>query len=486
MNKIDVNNYEAFLLDYFEGRLNQEQTHALKAFLMEHPQLGVDLNDADFISFPSLENDVVFEDKSSLKKNTVLVDDELAFEYVEGNLSPEAKAHFENELQKNPELAKALASYQKTILSSDLNIQFGLNSELYQFSGHAAEIFAYTEGSMNAEERKTFEEKLKSDAYLQTQVVAYNNTRLQADASLVFPNKADLKRQETKVIPLFNWRYAGGIAAGIAIVVGLYLFTKSDTINTQGLSKNDAKTKDSNSVKQKSIALPNSIQEEKNSLADNKDGYKNNSKEKSKSKSKSKKAIVRQLASMDSVTENYLTGTTRTKKQKGSIIRQLKNDSSAAENNLAGTNKGKDKKIKGSIIRQLAKDTTTNGLANTVKGKNKKIKGVIIKQFGKDTTATQLANTTPSVVPTNTNTLANVSTKEKTTRLSFIPEAYEIEDDSTAIKTAEIKKKGFWSRALKTAGQLNALGLKSINGNENEKSDVLSLSKMSVELKKSR
>lgn len=456
MAQINVHNYEAFLLDYFEGRLNEENIQALKTFAAKHPELNIDLDDNDLAHLPVLDNDVVFEEKTTLKKNTMVADDELAFEYVEGLLDEEAKHRFEIELSKNPDLAKTLTTYQKTILSADPSVVFALKSELYKFEDDAAEVFDYTEDCMSAEARMVFEQKLKSSTELQKQVTAYRQTKLQADKSILFADKKSLKHNEATIIPLFNWRYVSGIAAGLALVVGLYAFFKSDA----PVQNNLATKKDSVQIQQKITPQQNEIQVKNNELAAQK--------------------------------ENVTKGKTTPKRvKKGSIIRQLNKDTS--ESALANATKTKDKKVKGSIIRQLGKDTTTVGLANVAKAKDKKIKGNIIRQFGKDTTNTQLANTpkkvpaapTLSVTPANTD-LASAAGKEKTTRLSFIPEGVDTDEDSTAIKTAEIKKKGFWSRALKTAGQLNTLGLKTINGNEGENSDVLSLSKVSVELKKSR
>ena len=67
MHKIDIHNYEAYLLDYSEGNLTGELQVELELFLIQHPELEINL---DELSLVSLENEAAsFSNKNSLKKS---------------------------------------------------------------------------------------------------------------------------------------------------------------------------------------------------------------------------------------------------------------------------------------------------------------------------------------------------------------------------------------------------------------------------------
>ena len=64
MEKITLNNYEAYLLDYFEGNLGLDDLALLKTFINQHPELAIDLNDE---KLPSLNTENLnFEFKSEI------------------------------------------------------------------------------------------------------------------------------------------------------------------------------------------------------------------------------------------------------------------------------------------------------------------------------------------------------------------------------------------------------------------------------------
>ena len=54
-NKIDIQNYEAFLLDYMEGNLSSEETVALQLFAAQHPHLEIDLNDLELVGLATVK-----------------------------------------------------------------------------------------------------------------------------------------------------------------------------------------------------------------------------------------------------------------------------------------------------------------------------------------------------------------------------------------------------------------------------------------------
>jgi hypothetical protein len=157
MQKINIHNYEAFLLDYLEGNLNERDLQELKNFALINPELDIDLSADALPVFTSEKN--VFENKFQLKKNE---DDFIlnnpALNYIENTLSTSEKINFENEL------------------------------------------------------------KAKSD--LQKEVTQFQKTKLSAEALVIYPNIEELKK-ETKVIALFNFRTVSSIAAGLLLLISL-------------------------------------------------------------------------------------------------------------------------------------------------------------------------------------------------------------------------------------------------------------------------
>ena len=79
-NKINIENYEAFLLDYMEGNISTEDLVALQIFAAQHPHLNIDLNDMELVELNS--DAVSFEGKNNLKK----VSDEQFVAYIENQL----------------------------------------------------------------------------------------------------------------------------------------------------------------------------------------------------------------------------------------------------------------------------------------------------------------------------------------------------------------------------------------------------------------
>ena len=71
---INIENYEAFLLDYMEGDLSTEDTVALQMFAAQHPHLNIDLNDLEFVELNAEE--ISFNAKEDLKKLPQFVKDQ--------------------------------------------------------------------------------------------------------------------------------------------------------------------------------------------------------------------------------------------------------------------------------------------------------------------------------------------------------------------------------------------------------------------------
>src|ERR1041384_3493662 len=119
-NKISIDNYEAYLLDYMEGNLSKEDLVELQIFAAQHPHLNIDLNDLELVEL--VEDEVKFENKNSLKKAGI--SDEKFVAYIENELTAEEKQNIDALCSKDEKSARDLKLFQHTIIKSDAAIVF--------------------------------------------------------------------------------------------------------------------------------------------------------------------------------------------------------------------------------------------------------------------------------------------------------------------------------------------------------------------------
>ncbi|MEI6851405.1 MAG: hypothetical protein WCL06_01125 [Bacteroidota bacterium] len=129
---INQHNYELFILDHYEGKLDTDATRELMLYLDLNPEAKEAFESYETIMLtPDLRQR--FEPKSSLKKTVIVAVGELNeenyedyfIESVENNLSIKEIAKLNEFLSANPHLKKSLETYKKTILKPDLSVVFG-------------------------------------------------------------------------------------------------------------------------------------------------------------------------------------------------------------------------------------------------------------------------------------------------------------------------------------------------------------------------
>lgn len=207
MSRINLNNYEAFLLDHLEGKLNVEDLAELKAFSLVHPELNIDL-EQDALPYLNKETEKIDFNSDLLKKEEV--EDEELISYLEGTLSLEKKVLFELKLEKDKVLQKLLHSYQRTKLKADTELVYEDKELLFAASDAALSadpLLNYFEGQLSTESRIAFEKELKSDRSLSVQLQMLTKTKLKADTTLVYLNKEELKK-EAVVLAFFSTHVA--------------------------------------------------------------------------------------------------------------------------------------------------------------------------------------------------------------------------------------------------------------------------------------
>lgn len=134
---ITRNNYEHYIIDFYDGKLNKLQVEELYAFLDLHADLKEEF---ELLSNATLEAEpVVYADKNSLKK-TVSSESELLIAYFENDLNPAEKKNVEQKMNANPQLAQELEIIKKTRLLPDYTILFGDKSSLK----HTAKVVSFS------------------------------------------------------------------------------------------------------------------------------------------------------------------------------------------------------------------------------------------------------------------------------------------------------------------------------------------------------
>jgi len=176
MIDININNYEEYIVDFFDGNLNSSEETALMVFLDKNPELKeeFDLFDNEKL----LEEEIVFNDKGSLKKTSILHNNE------------------------------------------SMNFQ-----EL---------CIASIEGDLTKKENNLFNELLSSDSTKLIEFKKFENTKLAPDYNIIFTDKKALNKKTG-----LSWKKsysAISIAASILLLVGLYFIVPRTTEKVELIS----------------------------------------------------------------------------------------------------------------------------------------------------------------------------------------------------------------------------------------------------------
>lgn len=161
-------NYEAFLIDYLDGKLNPSLTAELLLFLDINPDIKDELDGIQDAVL--LGESTVYPNKSFLKKKSFQkdgIDDE--FEYL---------------------------------------------------------CIASMEGILSPEEKISFERILQEDSIRQNHYLTFQKVKIEADKSIYFPDKSKLKRGSVIPIRHSTLRLSISIAASITLIVGIYTIGK--------------------------------------------------------------------------------------------------------------------------------------------------------------------------------------------------------------------------------------------------------------------
>jgi hypothetical protein len=135
--KFNRGNYEAFVLDWLEGKLSGPDRDLFLEFLIENPDIYSEIK---ALSDVQLEPSIIqFPDKNILKKSSNLSKfgsdfEKLSIAYLEGDLESEKKQKFESLLSENPDKLIEFELFRKSRVKPDMNIIFNKKSKLKRLS----------------------------------------------------------------------------------------------------------------------------------------------------------------------------------------------------------------------------------------------------------------------------------------------------------------------------------------------------------------
>lgn len=202
--RIDINNYEEVIVDFLDGKLDNNAIAELFLFLDQNPKIKAEFN--------------------LLNENQHVIEAEpISFDF------------------------------SSLIKKEKLNV-----------ADYAEKLIALLENDINLEETKKLEAEMKAYPELAAEFELFKKTKLVAETNIVFANKASLtKNKAFAIIPLFT-RFSAIAAVFIAIIITVYFFNNDNnkTEFANNLENSIAKSKQDsimNIIKSKNN-IPNQLQ----------------------------------------------------------------------------------------------------------------------------------------------------------------------------------------------------------------------------------
>jgi hypothetical protein len=129
--KINRNNYEAFFVDYLDGKLDVSLVDDFIEFLQQNPDLKEELSLIETVSLK--EEEITYNKKELLKKEKYDSEKEFnkaAIAELEGDISDAEKVDFESYLSSHPEKQKDVELFKLTKLKPELSVVFSKKSKI--------------------------------------------------------------------------------------------------------------------------------------------------------------------------------------------------------------------------------------------------------------------------------------------------------------------------------------------------------------------
>jgi hypothetical protein len=212
MSKINIENYEAFYLDYLEGNLSESEKSEFILFLENHPELKIEeensfvfLEDNQTYLKPEFLNQLKVPDLTE-KISAKNIDFFLVGE-IENQLSENKKIELNDYVKKNPILTADRKLYQKVKLTPNLNIKFSNKNQLkkgqyiylYRTISIAASVL-FIIGLMNFLNHSNEDVVFASVSKMNTPKLQKNNSQKSAKETTHFLSEENTKTDKLKKV----------------------------------------------------------------------------------------------------------------------------------------------------------------------------------------------------------------------------------------------------------------------------------------------
>ncbi len=183
MSVINRDNYEEFIVDYYDGNLNSLYEEILMEFLDDNPELKREFKEfGEMMSTPEIiTSSPIFLEKESLLRDNLYLENE------ESNF---------NEL-----------------------------------------CIANIEGDLSENEKQLFEEMIEDDDAMSREFNYFSLTKVTADSSIIFTNKDKIHKKSQRQLTLYYSSMAA--AASIVLFFGIRLFTSEPSITPNYIADNN-------------------------------------------------------------------------------------------------------------------------------------------------------------------------------------------------------------------------------------------------------
>jgi hypothetical protein len=202
--RISINNYEEIIVDFLDGKLDNDTVAELFLFLDQNPKIKAEFN-------------LLYENQHVVEAEPISFD------------------------------------YSSLIKKEKLNV-----------ADYAEKLIALLENDLNLEETKKLKAEINAYPELAAEFELFKKTKLVAETNIVFANKAGLtKKKVFEIIPLFT-RFSAIAAVFIAIIITVYLLNNKNnkTEFASNIENSIAKSKQDsimNIIKSKNN-IPNKMQ----------------------------------------------------------------------------------------------------------------------------------------------------------------------------------------------------------------------------------
>ena len=243
--KINIHNYEAFLLDYIEGNLGAEDAAELMLFLEANPALQVDLEGIqDIIVTPDeiLPRTGQFDHLKKPETIDLAQFDELAVKVLEGEATQVEVEQLNEVVATIPSFEKAWKAFQHTKLQAPA-ITIENKADLYRSMVPQKSFdelaVASLEGEITASEQAQLDLLIASNGEYKKQWAAFQLTKLKATSESFESKDALYRKAGGKVVPMW---YRAAAAAAVVVLVGLFFIFNGSGNEATGLASKEPDT----------------------------------------------------------------------------------------------------------------------------------------------------------------------------------------------------------------------------------------------------